>query len=208
MSGINKRVMKIKFALLIVLLTGGQFLLHAQLLDSISLAMAPEYTDLKAALENPEAVVRLSLRKQKLKNFPAEILTLKNLQYLDLSKNQIKELPDSLVQLRNLQYLIISRNGLVALPKNIGALKSLVHLNANQNELQVIPYSFGDLERLEYADLWSNNLDYFPESLAKLKNLRWMDLRNILIPAQNQETIQQMLPDTKIHFSPPCNCSW
>jgi Leucine-rich repeat (LRR) protein len=102
----------------------------------------------------------------------------------------------------------VSRTGLVALPKNIGEMKNLVHLNANQNELEVIPYSFGFLEKLEVADLWSNNLDYFPESMANLKNLRWMDLRNILIPATHQERIQEMLPECKIEFSPPCNCAW
>ena len=200
--------MRYFFALLILLVGGALSPLRSQLLDSIELALAPEYTDLRAALENPSAVIRLSLRKQKLKTFPKEILELKNLQYLDLSKNALLELPDSLVQLKNLQYLNVSRNGLLALPKNIGQFANLVHLNLNQNEIQVIPYSFGDLIKLQYADLWSNNLDFFPESLAKLKNLRWMDLRNILIPAQNQENIQSMLPECKIYFSPPCNCSW
>lgn len=197
-------------SLLITLSLFFAFEINAQgdLLDSLSLAMTPEYTSLKAALENPDAVLRLSLKKQKLKDFPIEILQLKNLQYLDLSKNSIKELPDSLVTLKNLQYLIVSRTGLISVPKNIGQLKNLVHLNLNQNELQVLPYSFGDLEKLEIADLWSNNLDYFPESMVKLKNLRWMDLRNILIPANHQESIQAMLPDTHIEFSPPCNCAW
>lgn len=200
--------MRFAFWLFVLLVSTSPTVLRAQLLDSVSLAIAPEYTDLQAALENPSAVVKLSLRKQKLKSFPKEILQFKNLQYLDLSKNSITELPDSLVSLKDLQYLIISRNGLLALPKNIGELKNLVHLNINQNEVQVLPYSFGSLEKLEYADLWSNNLDYFPESMSGLKNLKWMDLRNILIPAQNQQMIQQMLPDTKIQFSPPCNCSW
>jgi len=181
---------------------------QSDLLDSAALLLVPEYTDLAEAVKNPEAVVRLNLRKKKLNGFPEEILKFKNLQYLDLSKNKIKELPDSIILLKDLQYLIVSRTGLVALPKTIGGLKNLVHLNVNQNELTTIPYSFGDLEKLEVADLWSNNLDYFPESMSKLKNLRWMDLRNILIPAINQEKIQEMLPDTKINFSPPCNCAW
>jgi len=181
---------------------------RAQLLDSVELAMAPEYSDLQEALKNPDAVIRLSLRKQKLKAFPKEILQLRKLQYLDLSKNNIKELPDSITVLQDLQYLIVSRTGLEVLPKNFGGLKNLRHLNLNQNELSVLPYSFGDLENLEVADLWSNNLEYFPDSMNRLKNLREMDLRNILIPAVNQENIQNMLPGTKIHFSPPCNCSW
>jgi len=200
--------MKLILVILVLSFASSFNQVQAQLLDSVSLALTPEYSDLKAALENPLAVIRLNLRKQKLKDFPKEILELKNLQYLDLSKNDIEELPDSLVTLKDLQYLLVSRTGLKALPKNIGQLNNLVHLNINQNEVQVIPYSFGELHKLEYADLWSNNLDYFPESLSGLKSLRWMDLRNILIPAYNQELIQQMLPEAKIEFSPPCNCSW
>ena len=195
--------------LLTVLITYFALLTSAQttLLDSVSLALSPEYLTLEAALENPNAVVRLSLRKQKLKKFPMEILQLKNLQYLDLSKNSIEELPDSIVTLKNLQYLIVSRTGLRALPKNIGDMKNLVHLNVNQNEIEVLPYSIGGLEKLEVADLWSNNLGYFPETMANLKNLKWMDLRNILISVITQENLRNWLPNTEIKFSPACNCA-
>jgi leucine-rich repeat protein SHOC2 len=178
------------------------------LLDSMTLATYQEYTDLDEAMKNPDEVIKLNLRKKKLKGFPREVLKMKNLQYLDVSKNNIKELPDSIVTLSNLQYLMVSRTGLERLPANIGQLKNLKHLNVNQNEISVLPFSFGDLESLEVADLWSNNLDYFPESMSKLKNLKWMDLRNILIPQVHQENIQAMLPETMIHFSPPCQCSW
>lgn len=180
----------------------------SDLLDSMSLALHTEYTSLEEALKNPHDIIKLNLRKQKLKQFPIEILELKNLQYLDISRNSIKELPDSIVNLKNLQYLIASRTGLERLPVNIGQLKNLRHLNVNQNEIEILPFSFGDLENLEVADLWSNNLDYFPESMVKLKNLKWMDLRNILIPQQHQDNIQNMLPNTIINFSPACNCAW
>jgi Leucine-rich repeat (LRR) protein len=178
------------------------------LLDSVSLATWQEYTDLAEALKDGDNVVKLSLRKKKLKEFPMEVLKLKNLQYLDLSRNTIKELPDSIVTLKSLQYLIVSRTGLERLPTNIGRMKNLKHLNVNQNEISMLPFSFGDLENLEVADLWSNNLEYFPESMVNLKKLKWMDLRNILIPKHHQDNIQSMLPDTQIEFSPPCNCSW
>jgi Leucine-rich repeat (LRR) protein len=195
----------LSFVFLIVLTTPAS---SQQLLDSIRMAMYPEYTDLKAALADGDHVIKLSLRKKKLKEFPMEVLRLKNLQYLDLSRNNIKELPDSIVTLKNLQYLIVSKTGLESLPKNIGLMKSLKHLNVNQNEISMLPYSFGDLENLEVADLWDNNLDVFPESLQKLEKLRLMDLRNILIPAQHQDRIRAYLPNTKIFFSPACQCSW
>ncbi len=197
-----------KNLILFLFLAFGSSYAQEVLLDSVTLATYQEYTDLREALANPDDVIKLSLRKKKYKGFPKDIYQFKNLQYLDLSKNDIKELPDSIVTFKYLQYLIVSKTGLESLPKNIGQLKNLRHLNVNQNEISVLPYSFGDLENLEVADLWSNNLEYFPETLSRLSNLRMMDLRNILIPQNHQDMIQNMLPNTTIFFSPPCNCSW
>lgn len=179
-----------------------------QLLDSVSLALYNEFTNLKEALQQPDQVVKLSLRKQGLKEFPKEVLKLKNLQYLDLSKNKIESLPDSIVQLKQLQVLIVSKNDLMALPNNIGELSNLRYFKAGQNKIARIPFSFGKLSKLEYLDFWDNELDYFPESMNKLSNLEVMDLRNILISQENQNYIQGLLPNTKIFFSPACQCAW
>lgn len=200
--------MKKFFLVLVLSLVGGGIAFSQQLLDSMALANYAEFDDLKEAMADPDNVIKLVLRKKKFKSFPKEIYNFKNLQYLDLSKNDLKELPDSIVVFKDLQHLIVSKNALEILPKNIGQMKNLKFLNVNQNELSVLPYTFGDLEKLEVADLWSNNLEYFPETLSKLKNLRIMDLRNILIPQVHQDNIQNMLPNTTIYFSPPCNCSW
>ena len=45
----------------------------AQLLDSLTLANLPQEISLDSAKKNPESVVKLVLRKQKLKEFPIEI---------------------------------------------------------------------------------------------------------------------------------------
>ena len=181
---------------------------QVQLLDSVSLALQAEFTDLKEALKQPDQVIKLNLRKHNLKEIPIEVCSFKNLQYLDVSKNKIKSIPDSITKLQNLQFLIVSKNDLEALPNNIGDLKSLRHFNASQNRIGRIPYSFGKLENLEYLDMWDNELDYFPETMKNLVNLEVMDLRNILISQENQDNLQAMLPNTKIYFSPPCKCAW
>ncbi|MGZ4089884.1 MAG: leucine-rich repeat domain-containing protein [Bacteroidia bacterium] len=178
------------------------------LLDSLTLATYHEYTDLNEALKNPDDVIKLSLRKKKFKEFPREVYAFKNLQYLDISKNSINEIPDSITTFTSLQYLICSKCGLKRLTNHIGKLKNLKYLNVNQNDIERLPYSFGELENLEIADMWSNELEYFPETLNKLTKLKLMDLRNILIPQNNQDNIQAMLPHAKIYFSPPCKCSW
>ena len=176
------------------------------LLDSLALDTARMYTDLTLALRDPDRVIRLSLRKQKLKTMPLEILQFKNLQYLDLSKNSIKELPPEIGELKNLQYLSVTKDGLETIPPEIGKLSNLKWLIMNQNEIILIPPQIGNLINLEYLDLWSNNLDHFPDELKNLKKLKIFDLRVILINDQEQSRIAGMLPDTKIFFSANCNC--
>lgn len=192
----------------VLLLIPGTFWAQEPLLDSVELALHQEYTSLEAAIANPNNVIKLTLRKQKFKEFPKELFAMKNLQYLDLGKNSIRELPDSIIIFTNLQYLIADKNKLEALPRNIGELKNLKHINVSQNNISMLPISFGDLDNLEVADLWSNNLSVFPDSISKLKKLKVMDLRGILIPQNHQNRIQGLLPNTRVEFSPACNCSW
>lgn len=181
---------------------------NAQLLDSLTLDTLTAYTDLQVALKNPDAVVKLILRKQKLKTFPNEVLQFKNLQYLDISKNSIKELPDSIDKLSMLQYLACSKTGLEHIPKEIGNLTHLKYLNLNQNELIMLPPQIGNLEKLEILDLWSNNFDEYPSTLSGLKSLKVLDLRNILISDPIQKSITDMLPKATVYMSPSCRCKW
>ncbi len=176
------------------------------LLDSLTLDTVRAYTDLQEALKHPESVIKLELRRKRLKTFPMDILKFPNLQYLDLTKNDIRELPPEVGQLKYLQYFSISKNGLEELPPEIGDLENLFYLNANQNELTAIPPTIGKLSKLKNLDLWSNNIERFPEELKYLKSLLVLDLRVILIPDAQQSTIQNLLPTTKVYFSPYCKC--
>ncbi len=196
-----------KISLVIILCLFSQFG-KAQLLDSLVLDTMSGFTDLHEALKNPDAVIKLVLRKQHLKSFPKEILKFKNLQYLDVSKNSIEELPDSIGVLENLQYFACSKTGLKRLPKDIGKLSNVTYLNFNQNDLEYLPPQIGNLEKLEILDLWSNNFEEYPSTLSGLKALKVIDLRNILITDEVQRNIQYMLPHAKVYMSPSCKCKW
>ena len=177
------------------------------LYDSLTLDTMVGYTDLATALKEPEKVIKLTLRKQKYTQFPAELWKFPNLQYLDLSKNKIKEVPDSINFFTNLQVLHLSKNEIEFLPREIGDLSNLMILDINQNELTSIPPQIGKLKKLRYLDLWSNNLSIFPDELKDIAdNLMVLDLRVILINAEMQEKIRAMLPKTIIYMSPPCKC--
>jgi len=198
-----------KIFLLFLLLTADCLLptcVSAQLLDTASLLAYPIYDNLQEALQNPDKVYRLDLRRNKLKIFPLDILKFKNLQELDLSKNNLKELPEKIGTLTNLQVLNVSGNKLQYLPDSIGELKNLKKLVGSRNSLIALPKRIGDLHNLEILDLWENELSTFPDELSKLKKLRWMDLRVILLNDEDQERIRKLLPDAKIFFSPSCKC--
>lgn len=183
-------------------------LAKAQLLDSLSLAAAPTYTNLQEALKEPDQVLKLVLRKQHLKSFPKEILKLTKLQYLDISKNSISELPDSIDVLKDLQYFACSKTGLKTLPKEIGKLQHLTYLNLNQNDLQYLPPQIGNLEKLQILDLWSNSFEEYPNTLSGLKSLKVIDLRNILISDETQNNLKAQMPHAIVHMSPSCKCKW
>jgi Leucine-rich repeat (LRR) protein len=201
-----KRFTKIASLMLVLFIANNS--LKAQLLDSLTLDTLTAYVDLQEALKNPDAVIKLVLRKQHLKKFPNEILQFKNLQYLDLSKNSIDEFPDSIFVLQNLQYLACSKNGLKKLTPKIGQLQNLYYLNLNQNDLDALPKQIGNLENLKNLDLWSNNFDEFPPTLNGLTSLQVLDLRNILISEEVQASILLMLPKAKVYMSPSCRCKW
>lgn len=197
---------KTTLVLLCVMLLGKPA--KAQLLDSLTLDTMTAYTNLQEALKDPDKVIKLVLRKQRLKSFPYEILKFRNLQYLDVSKNSIETLPDSIDKLINLQYFACSKTGLKQVPKQIGRLTNLTYLNLNQNDLEMLPPQIGNLEKLEILDLWSNNFSEYPSTLSSLKSLKVIDLRNILINDETQEYLQKLMPKAKVYMSPSCKCKW
>jgi Leucine-rich repeat (LRR) protein len=196
------------FSILLVLLTylPLKTVAQTQLLDSLTLDTLTAFTNLSDALKDPEKVIKLELRKKKLKEFPKEIFRFKNLQYLDLSKNSIGSIPPEIGELKDLQILILSKNNIETLPPEIGELKSLQYLNVNQNDIESLPPQIGSLSSLKNLDLWSNNIDKFPSEIRNLKKLLVLDLRVILIPDEEQQRVQDLLPKTKIYFSPYCKC--
>lgn len=178
------------------------------LLDSITLDTMTGYTDLIEAMKAPEKVTKLVLRKQKYKEFPKEIWSFPNLQYLDLSKNQITDFPDSLGQLKSLQVLHLSKNKIEGLPRELGDLSNLTILDINQNELTMLPPQIGKLKKLKYLDLWGNSISIFPDELKEISdNLKVMDIRVILINYDAQDRIRKLLPKTTIYMDAPCHCN-
>jgi internalin A len=149
-------------------------------------------------------VIKLNLSNLDLRNVPAGIGNLSQLQTLDLSVNLLSELPEELanctllktldisnnhnfeeipsivLEYRNLTALDVSGNGITQIPNEIGNLKRLRYLSLRGNKISELPKSLTQLDSLDSLDLGFNRLTSasFPVGLGNLKNLEWLNLVN------------------------------
>ena len=139
------------------------------------------FFSLEQAMKQPDSVISLTLKKQHLKEFPQEILQMKNLERLDLSRNSIKEIPAAIGELKKLHYVNFAQNYLTELPE----------------EMAFLP--------IDTLILWDNQIRKFSESFKSLP-LKFLDLRAILMTRKEQKAIKQIFPAAKIRKDHPCNC--
>ncbi len=195
-----------KTLLLVVLLVVSR-LLTAQ--DVIQITRADSnrvYTSMKAVLASEKPIFRLDLTRSRLKKIPPEVFELTELRELILDRNKIKEVPADITKLKNLEKLSISKNRLKDFAPAICNLRKLRYLDLSDNEIARLPDEIHRLEYLEELILWSNMIGYYPTSLIKMKRLKFVDLLNNEMNGYEQERILSLLPDTEILMSPPCNC--
>jgi leucine-rich repeat protein SHOC2 len=165
-----------------------------------------QFTSLEKALQQPDSVVRLKLRRKGYTEFPNEIFLFKNLRELDLGNNKISKLPARLGELSQLEILNLERNKFVTITKEIGSLTQLRCLDLGMNQILALPYEMGNLSNLEMLQIWANEITALPPSMAKLSKLKWLDMRTIILTPSEREDIIDLFPDTEILMSPDCNC--
>jgi Leucine-rich repeat (LRR) protein len=180
---------------------------RAQLLSRLALDSTEAFTDINAALKNPEQVYSLDLSGQRLKEVPRDITKFINLNILDLSRNRIKEVPDFIAENTFLQELRLSKNRLKDFPGSICGLTNLDHLDLGKNNIDSIPPCIGQLEHLRVLDLWGNYISALPTEMSDLRSLRFMDLRVMVLSFDEIDAIVGMVPWAKVYYSEPCNCN-
>lgn len=130
-------------------------------LDVQQLKRAKWYYSIDEAMKERDKVYKLAITKQKLTEFPMEILMLPNLQILDLSGNKLSQIPEDIVKLRNLQILNLYNNRLRSLPLALKDMEGLHTLYAARNRLTEIPAWIGGVGKLRKLDVSMNYLtDY------------------------------------------------
>jgi Leucine-rich repeat (LRR) protein len=160
----------------------------------------PEFTNLDSAVRNPDFVLALDVKGQRISELPSEVKYLRNMISCNLIGNPLKQLNPELLTLKQLEELSLSSTQLENLPKEIGNLTNLRVMTLNFNKLTEIPDSFGQLTSLLYLDLGDNNLTSLPKSFKYLTQLQELKLDDNNFSEKEKVKIKKMLPNCKIFF--------
>ena len=79
-------------------------------------------------VHNPERVLKINCRNNKLKSLPDSIVNFTILTHFDCSSNNLTHLPDTLGQLTKLTIFECHNNNLTYLPDSIGDLVNLLFI--------------------------------------------------------------------------------
>jgi len=115
---------------------------------------------------------------QIVKEFPIDLLNLKNLTTLRIENNYLTCLPENIEKLILLKKLCIVNNSLQFVPNNIGKLIHLEILNLESNQLKSLPETIGALTKLKILNLKNNFICQLPKSIDKCISLTELDLSN------------------------------
>lgn len=123
-------------------------------------------------LADPETTTTLDLSNKDIRELPAEIGSLYNLEHLDLSYNYIERLPVEIGKLTKLKTLLLLRNELKELPSQVGFLSNLTLLDVSHNRFSNFPKEIGTLGNLRTLDASYCELKALPIEFIELLSLK------------------------------------
>ena len=158
-------------------------------------------------ITTPDSVYSLSLKRKKLKEFPLEILKLRNLEHLDLSHNKMHSIPKEIGTLTNLVTLNLDYNRLDSIPKEIADLHNLRTLILSRNRILELPAEMGSMAKLDSLMMLSNGIIRLPDTFKNLDStLKIIDLRANPLTYDDQLDIKDLIPSPKKKMTRVCNC--
>jgi len=128
-------------------------------------------TELPKEFELLVNLKHISIQDNKLAEFPASLLKLTKLEYIDCSCNQITELSKEIERLSNLETFIFYSNQISELPIELFNLTNLKILHCSYNKISVLPKQIGLLVNLTELSIAENQLTELPCEIIHLKQL-------------------------------------
>lgn len=135
-----------------------------------------------------------------LKNIPASITSLKNLEFIKFGYNEqlnYNEILKNLGSMPSLKTVNMMSNRLREVPTGIKHLKQIKELNLADNRLLEVPSEIGELTQLEILDLSMNQLTKLPDGLKNLKNLKQLNIIGNNLPDAEINKVKSWLPSCK-----------
>jgi len=153
----------------------------------------------------PAEVMAIDASRQKWTSLPVELASFPNLRGLNLEKNKLDSLPEFFKALE-LTHLYLGKNQFTYFPYQIFHISTLEKLAIEKNKITTLPMGIKALSSLKHLDIWGNRITTFPKELMELQQLQYFDARGTMYSPQFIAKWQENLPNTKIHFDPPCSC--
>jgi Leucine-rich repeat (LRR) protein len=116
-----------------------------------------------------------------------------------ISASKIKDLPATIGQLQNLEELDLGRNGLRTVPSAVASLRNLKRLLLDYNDIHELPAFIGELKNLQELSLLGNGGVNLPLSLNKLHGLT-VFMGNNSLTLEAQEQLRRTYPDITFDF--------
>ena len=101
------------------------------------------------------------------------------IKYLNLSSKGIKDLPADISRMTNLEELVANNNQLYHLNAKLIYCKRLRRIELGSNGFHCVPTLLTQFPDLEHLGMEDNNLRQFPDDLRRLKKLKSLDLSNV-----------------------------
>lgn len=157
----------------------------------------------------PENTENLDLSFYNLKEFPARILKLKNLRYINLSNNQINSIPSKFWNLTKLESVNIGWNNIKTISDSIKNLSNLKILVLSSNKLDSLPKAITELKKLEKLEISWNNIQKLPSNLFDSNNIKeLLCYQNPLLEIEyNKLTILAKKINVKLDYTLQTNIS-
>ena len=183
------------------------FILFIGMISEVSSQNYVKFTSIQKALENPEEVEYLRLRREGLKEWPSDLDVFPNLKVLDLAHNKIAHIPYNLSYANQIEELILTGNKLDSLEASVAEFGQVKRLLVGNNHIYHVTPKIGQLKTLEFFEVWSNEVHYLPKEISQLETLKEVDMRGIQISEKHQDNIKALFgPDVELKLSMSCNC--
>lgn len=145
-------------------------------------------------------LIKLSVNGNCLRNLPATLGALTNLNILCLAHNYFgKWFPFPLYECISLEALNLAENQIMFIHRDISRLENLVELNLSNNELSSLPQNFFELTNLVQLNVKQNNIHNISSSIGALTKLMFLDISRNKISEELPETITKLTNITELN---------